>query len=247
MKKIKIISFVAYLLITSQFLFAQNQIKPEDTEVWEPQPKIITPGINNLPPSDAIVLFDGKSLDNFTHLKGETPKLDLKDGAFTFAKSSSDIVSKKIFGSIQLHLEWRSPTVIEGDGQGRGNSGVFLQSEYEVQIQDNFNNKTYANGQAGALYKQNAPLVNACRKPGEWQTYDIIYMAPKFYLDSTLASPARISVIHNGVLVQNNFELKGKTLWQGMPFYKAHGKAPLKIQEHGNLVSFRNIWLRELE
>ncbi|TAF77666.1 MAG: DUF1080 domain-containing protein [Bacteroidetes bacterium] len=243
----KIINKTFFLLFVSTFSFAQNQLKPEDTEVWEPQPKIITPGINNLPPSDAIVLFDGKSLDNFTHVKGESPKLEIKDGAFTIMKSAGDIISKKLFGSIQLHIEWRSPAIIEGEGQGRGNSGVFLQSEYEVQIQDNYNNKTYANGQAGALYKQNPPLVNACRKPGEWQTYDIIYMAPKFYLDSTLASPARITVIHNGVLVQNNFELKGKTLWQGMPYYKAHGKAPLKIQEHNNAVSFRNIWVREIE
>lgn len=221
-------------------------MKAEETEVWEPQPKIITSGINNLPPSDAIVLFDGKSTDNFTHLNGEIPKLDLKDGCFTFKKSVGDIISKKLFGSIQLHIEWRSPAVIEGDGQGRGNSGVFLQSEYEVQIQDNYNNKTYSNGQAGAVYKQNPPLVNACKKPGEWQTYDILYTAPKFYLDSSLASPAKITVIHNGVVVQYNYEIKGKTLYTGHPYYKAHGKAPLIIQEHGNLVSFRNIWVREL-
>ncbi len=227
---------------------AQVEMKPEQTEVWEPQPKIITPGFNNhQAPSDAIILFDGSSLENFTNLKGEPVKWNLKDGLLTVVKSMGDIISKKSFGSIQLHIEWRSPSMIEGEGQGRGNSGIFFQNEYEVQIQDNFNNKTYANGQAAAIYKQQPPLVNACRKPGEWQTYDIIYNAPKFYLDSTLASPARVTVIHNGVLVQNNYEIKGKTLWQGMPYYKAHGKAPIKIQEHGNPVSFRNIWVRELD
>lgn len=248
MNRIKSRQIAPFFLLLSSIVFGQNakEMKPQDTEVWEPQPKIITPGLNNSAPSDAIILFDGKSLDNFSNLKGEPAKWEIKDGAFTVVKSSGDIVTKKSFGSIQLHLEWKSPAVIEGEGQGRGNSGLFLQSEYEVQIQDNFNNKTYANGQAGALYKQNPPLVNACRKPGEWQTYDIIYVAPKFYLDSTLASPARVTVIHNGVLVQNNYELKGKTEYIGYPSYKAHGKAPLKLQDHGNPVSFKNIWVREL-
>lgn len=232
-------------LFVAHISFAQ--MKPEDTEVWEPQPKLVSLlGINAIP-SDAFVIFDGKNLDNFSDLKGGNAAWEVKDGAFTVVPGKGDIKTKKSFGSFQLHIEWRSPAKVENDGQNRGNSGIFLQERYEVQVLDNYMNKTYANGQAGSIYKQAIPLANACKKPGEWQSYDIIFSAPKFYLDSTLAKPAFVTVMHNGVLVQNNTEIKGPSVWQGFPVYKAHGKAPIKLQDHGCLVSYRNIWVRELE
>lgn len=239
-------SFFTFILVAIH-LVSYSQLKPEDTEQWLPEPKIITFLGSNLVPSDAIILFDGKSLSNFENDKGGIPLWDLKDGIITIAKDKGDMKTKQKFGSFQLHIEWRTPSIIDGDGQYRGNSGVFIQERYEVQVLDCFNNKTYVNGQAGAIYKQTPPLVNASKKPGEWQIYDIVFNAPKFFLDSTLAAPAFITVIHNGVLIQNHTEIKGLTLWQGKPYYKAHGKAPLVLQGHGNLVSYRNIWVRELE
>lgn len=220
--------------------------KPQDTEVWEPQPVKVTPGTGTSAPSDAIVLFDGKNLDNWVSEKGGAAPWTIKDGAMTVAPGKGGIKTKASFGDFQLHIEWRSPSVVKGEGQGRGNSGIFLQEQYELQVLDNYNNKTYANGQAGSLYKQGIPLVNACRQPGEWQVYDVIYTAPRFKGDGTVESPARVTVIHNGVLVQNNYELLGKTLYIGKPYYEKHGELPLALQDHGDLVSFRNIWLRKL-
>ena len=234
------------IFLFSNCIYSQEG-DPKLTEVWEPQPKVVTPGINNAAPSDAIILFDGKNLNEWTNSKGENATWEVKDGALTVVKGKGDIITKQKFGSCQLHIEWRSPSKIEGEGQGRGNSGIFLQERYEVQVLDNYNNKTYANGQAASIYKQSIPLANACRKPGEWQTYDIIYTAPKFDQAGNVISNGRGTVIHNGVLVQNNYEIKGETMYIGAPFYKAHEKASIKLQDHGNPVSFRNIWIRELE
>ena len=164
--------------------------------------------------------------------------------AFTVGKG--DISTKKEFGDFQLHVEWSAPEEVKGESQGRGNSGIFLQDRYELQVLDNYKNRTYANGQAGSIYKQHRPLVNAMRKPTEWNTYDIIYTAPRFKEDGSLFSPAQVTVLHNGVLVQNDVDLKGPTEYIGLPEYKAHGKAPISLQDHGNPVQYRNIWIREL-
>ena len=170
-------------------------------------------------------------------------------------KKNGDLQTKKTFTDFQLHLEYRIPANITGTGQARGNSGIFLAAlpwgagGYELQVLDNYNNTTYVNGQVGSMYKQSPPLVNACRKPGEWQTYDVIWTAPRFNADGSLKSPARVTAIHNGALVQNNTELKGDTPYIGAPEYKAHGAAPIKLQAHGDKsepISYRNIWLREL-
>ncbi len=231
--------------------------KPEDTEVWEPVPPIVTPGVNNAaPPSDAIVLFDGKSLDAWVSAQDQSPaKWIVADGVLTVNKAAGNIETKRTFRNYQLHLEWRIPQGITGSGQLRGNSGLFLASTgpedagYELQILDSYNNKTYVNGQAGSIYKQGIPLVNPSRKPGEWQSYDVVWTAPVFSAAGTLKSPAYVTVFFNGVLVQNHFELKGETRYIGQPFYKKYDAAPIKLQAHGDPsqpISFRNIWVREL-
>jgi len=233
--------------------------KPEDTEVWEPVPKIVTPGeSNSAPPSDAIVLFDGKNLDEWVSAQDHSPaKWTVADGVMTVSKApgSGNIETKRSFKDYQLHLEWKVPENITGSGQGRGNSGVFLASTgpgdagYELQILDSYNNKTYVNGQAGSIYKQAIPLVNPSRKPGEWQTYDIVWTAPTFHEDGSLKTPAYVTVFFNGVLVENHYELKGQTLYIGKPFYKQYESAPIKLQAHGDHsepISFRNIWVRAL-
>lgn len=223
------------------------------TEVWEPVPTKVTPGKTAAEaPSDAIVLFNGKDMNAFQKKGGGAPgwKVD-KDGSLTVVKSSGDVETKQGFGSCQLHIEWKSPALIAGSGQSRGNSGIFFMGEYELQVLDSYENPTYVNGQAASIYKQHIPLVNASRKPGEWQTYDVIFTAPQFYGDGTVQTPARITVFHNGVLVQNNVEIKGGTEWIGAPSYKKHkDKEPLVLQDHGNdggnPMSYRNIWVREL-
>lgn len=225
---------------------AQEKMKPEDTEFWEPVPKIIQASPDKAP-SDAIVLFDGTNLDSWVSGNGQNKAEWLvKDGVLTVVPGKGGIQTKEKFEDYQLHLEWRSPTVIKGEGQGRGNSGVFMQGIYEVQILDNYENVTYSNGQAASIYKQTRPLVNASRKPGEWQTYDIIWTAPRFNKDGTLAQNARVTVLHNGVLVQNNTEILGTTEYIGLPQIKAHGPGPISLQDHGDLVSFKNIWIRPL-
>lgn len=248
--------FTAILTISTLGANAQQRSRPEDTEAWEPVPKIVTPGKDNSAPSDAIVLFDGKNLDKWLQTDDKSPaKWDVSDGLLTVNKKYGNIETKQSFTNYQLHIEWRVPVNITGSGQARGNSGVFLASlgnadaGYELQVLDPYNNKTYVNGMAGSIYKQVIPLVNPGRKPGEWQTYDIIWMAPVFNEDGTLKSPARVTLLFNGVLVENNFELKGPTLHIGTPIYKKHGGAPIKLQSHGDKsepLSFRNIWLREL-
>lgn len=222
-----------------------TEVTPEMTEQWEPEPVVVTPGNATAAPSDAIVLFDGKDLSKWK-AKGSDAEANwpVQDDYFTVSKG--DISTKQEFQDFQLHLEWSAPEKIEGEGQGRGNSGVFLQDRYEIQILDSYNNRTYSNGQAGSIYKQYPPEVNAMRKPGEWNTYDIIYTAPRFKEDGSLFTEARVTVIHNGVLIQNNAVIQGTTEYIGLPKYKPHGKAPISLQDHGNPVRFRNIWIREL-
>jgi hypothetical protein len=253
MKLLKINLTLIILFLLSYPACAQEG-DPKKTEVWEPEPPIVSPGMNNSPPSDAIILFGGKSLEEWESVKnsGKPAEWTIEKGFFTVKKGTGSIQTKQKFMDYQLHLEFRSPKVVEGEGQGRGNSGLFLAGTgagdlgYEIQILDNYNNKTYVNGQVGSIYKQHIPLANASRKPGEWQTYDIVWTAPRFNEDGSLKSPARITAFHNGVLVQNNVEVKGVTVYIGEPFYKAHGACPIKLQDHGNPVSFRNIWLRKL-
>jgi len=234
--------------------------KPQDTEVYEPVPPVVTPGANNAaPPSDAIVLFDGKNLDEWVFAKDKSPaKWAVAGGILTVSKApgSGNIETKETFKDYQLHVEWRIPENITGSGQARGNSGVFLASTgpgdagYELQVLDSYNNKTYVNGEAGSIYKQGIPLVNPNRKPGEWQSYDVVWTAPRFNDDGSLKTPAYVTVLFNGVLVQNHFELKGETLYIGKPFYKKYDRAPIKLQAHGDHsepISFRNIWVRKLD
>lgn len=221
-------------------------VEPELTEVWEPVPRVVTPGAHTAPPSDAIVLFDGTNTNEWAHQDGSAVKWSVGDQAMTVVPGSGNIKTKRNFGDFQLHLEFRTPAQVVQDGQDRGNSGVFLQGRYEVQVLDNYNNRTYSNGQCASLYKQSIPLVNACRPPGEWQTYDIIYTAPRFNDDGIRISPAYVTVLHNGVLVQNHQEIKGTTEYRGLPKNIAHGDGPIILQDHDNTVSYRNIWLREL-
>ncbi|HEY1766778.1 MAG TPA: DUF1080 domain-containing protein [Terracidiphilus sp.] len=234
--------------------------KPEDTEIWQPVPKIVTPGATDAdPPSDAIPLFDGKNLDEWVSAQDHTPaRWQVQDGILTVVKGSGigNIETKRRFKDYQLHVEWRVPENITGSGQARGNSGVFLASTgpgddgYELQVLDSYNNTTYVNGQAGSIYKQSPPLVNPSRKPGEWQIYDVVWTAPRFNEDGSLKTPAFVTVFFNGVLVQNHFVLRGQTLYNGQPFYKQYDAAPIKLQAHGDKsepISFRNIWVRPLE
>ncbi|RIJ45855.1 DUF1080 domain-containing protein [Maribellus luteus] len=250
----KIISLTFILMVFGGFAMAQNdesmQMKPEMTEIWDPEVSVITPGEKpSDAPSDAIVLFDGTDLGReWTNGDGAEPGWLVEDGCATVKAGTGIIKTKRVFGDVQLHIEWRSPSEVKGESQGRGNSGVFLQETYEVQVLDNYNNRTYRNGQAGSLYKQHAPLVNACKAPGEWQTYDIIYTAPRFNEDGTYFTPPTVTVLHNGVLVQNHVKLRGPTEYIGIPEYsvRKHGKGSIILQDHGNPVSYRNIWIREL-
>jgi Domain of Unknown Function (DUF1080) len=250
----------AALLAVVVPVFAQTpaKAKPEDTEIWEPVPPVVTPGPSCMtpPPSDAIVLFDGKNQDEWLSVKDKSPaKWTVGDGVMTVSKGEGSIETKRSFKNYQLHIEWKVPANITGSGQARGNSGVFLASTgagdsgYELQVLDSYNNKTYVNGMAGSLYKQAIPLANPGRKPGEWQAYDVVWTAPTFNADGSVKTPAYATVLFNGVLVENHFELKGETLYIGKPFYKSYTEAPIKLQAHGDKsepLSFRNIWVREL-
>ena len=207
-----------------------------------PVPPVVDPGP---PPADAVVLFDGKSLAAFQNDKGGDAGWALQDGAMV-VNGTGGIRTRQAFGSCQLHLEWATPAKVEGKDQGRGNSGVFLMSRYEVQVLDSFDNRTYADGQAAAVYGQNPPLVNACRKPGEWQSYDIVFHRPRF-ADGKLVAPATVTVLHNGILVQDHFAIRGATAHKTEAHYTPHeDAAPLALQDHGNPVRYRNIWLRRL-
>ncbi len=251
-------------LITIVCATAQQKGDPALTEIWSPVPKVINPGKSAAdPPSDAIILFrEKKDTSNWSSKKGKSFNWKADDNSITVVAFAEDadyspeekqkntvqgIQTKKSFGDCQLHIEWRTPAAIKGEGQGRGNSGIFLMGRYELQVLDSYNNPTYSNGQAGSIYKQYMPMVNVCRLPGEWQSYDIIFTAPQFYGDSTLKSPARMTVFQNAVLIQNNVELWGAMQYIGIPKYEKHAaKEPLLLQDHRNPVSYRNIWIRNL-
>src|SRR4051812_23667237 len=236
--------------------------KPEETEIFPPQaalPKVVQPGKTfDVPPSDAVILFNGKSLDEWVSTRGKTPaKWVLTDGVMTVNKQAGDIETKRNFTNYQLHIEFRIPENITGSGQSRGNSGIFLAATngkaggYEIQVLDGYNNenKTYVNGMVGSIYKENIPLANPARKAGEWNAYDIVWTAPTFNDNGIVKTPARVTAFLNGVLVQNNFEVEGETNYIGKHEYVKHGPAPIKLQAHGDKsepISYRNIWLREL-
>jgi hypothetical protein len=215
-----------------------------------PQPVVVDPAPSALPvppPADAIVLFDGRSLDGWRRADGSPARWRLVDGAMEVVRGGGSIQTVRGFGDCQMHLEWMAPAPPRGEGQDRGNSGVYLMSRYEVQVLDSYRNPTYPDGQAGAVYGQFPPLVNASRPPGQWQSYDIIFHRPRFDAEGRLVRAARITVIHNGVLVQDGVELTGPTTHRARPPYETHpDRLPLMLQDHGEPVRFRNIWLREL-
>jgi hypothetical protein len=240
-----------FLLFSVYAVQAQQPLRqgdPKLTEVWEPEPKVITPGKTSVDaPSDAIILFGGQDASAWAAKDNSAAKWKVEGGILTVAPGTGEIHTKQGFGDCQLHVEWRTPAEVKGDGQGRGNSGIFLMGRYELQVLDSYKNRTYSNGQAGSIYKQLPPLVNASRGPGEWQTYDVIFIAPRFNEDGTVKSQARITVLHNGVLVQNNSAIQGGTQYIGIATYEKHGdKEPLVLQDHGNPTSFRNMWIRPL-
>jgi len=237
----------------------KNMFFTEIKHIMEPEVTKIEPGkIDSDPPSDAVVLFNGKDLNEWEEVSwgpggpdGKKPiTWILKDGGMQPTSASGTAQTKRVFKDFQLHIEWKTPTGLPATvtGQDRGNSGVIIQGNYEVQILDSYSNRTYRNGQAGAVYMQYAPLVNPSRKEGEWQTYEIIYTAPRFKDSATYFTPPRITVIHNGVLIQNNVSIQGPTVFPGIPQYiiKEHGDGPIQLQQHGNPTTFRNIWIREL-
>jgi len=241
---------LAACLLAAAPAFAQSSgdpaRDPSRTEVWTPVPAVVATPVGGAP-SDAIVLFDGKDTSAWESEQGGRVPWTVADGAMTVVPGSKGIRTTQKFCDVQLHVEWRTPTQTKGfDGQHRGNSGIFLQEVYELQVLDSYNNPTYPNGQAASLYKQAIPLVNASRAPGQWQAYDIIWKAPRFSAGGGLTSPARITVLHNGVLVQDDTVLSGKTEYIGAPSYPVHGCAPIYLQEHDSKVSYRNIWVRAL-
>lgn len=245
-------NLILYLFVFLTFS-ATAQKEPEATEVWEPEPKVVTSTVVTTPaPSDAIILFDGTNLDQWVSASeepGAKPKAaawKVEGDYMTVVPEKGPIKTKQKFGDIQLHIEFRTPKVVKGEGQGRGNSGVFFQGRYEVQVLDSYKNRTYSNGQCAAVYKQHIPLANASNKPGEWQSYDIIFKAPQFNADGIKVASGYFTVIHNGVLVQNHVEIKGTTEYIGQPKNIAHSEDAIMLQDHGNPMSFRNIWVREL-
>ncbi|MGD1944686.1 MAG: DUF1080 domain-containing protein [Croceivirga sp.] len=223
---------------------------PEETEIYEPVPPKVVVNENDIP-SDAIVLFDGSGFDEWVNVAdGSEAQWHLNgDGSMTVKDKTGDIQTKRNFGSVQLHVEWKSPADVQKDGQNRGNSGEYLQNRYEVQVLDNNDNDTYVNGQVASIYKQSVPLAMASKPSGEWNSYDIIFHAPVFNEAGDKTKSATITVIHNGVLVQDHVEIKGTTEYIGWPKNIAHGRAPLKLQDHrdNSRVSYRNIWVREID
>lgn len=246
MKRKIVTGFFAWLFCAG--LKAQQRGDPSLTEIWHPVPKVVVPGKADAnAPSDAVILFNGKDGSQWQAKTGGPFNWKVDSGTLTVVPYAGDLQTKQGFGDCQLHIEWRTPVQVSGEGQGRGNSGVFLMGRYELQVLDSYNNLTYSNGQAGSIYKQHMPLVNVCRPPGEWQSYDVVFTAPKFNDDSTVKSAARMTVFQNGVLIQNNVELWGPMQFIGVPKYQKHSdKEPLLLQDHHNAVSYRNIWIRSL-
>jgi hypothetical protein len=240
--------------IFARLLAADSRAPNELTEVWQPVPAVVNVSETGIP-SDAIVLFNGTNLDAWEPVRAGEPGWKIEDGAMVVVPQPKpcDLRTKQSFGDVQLHLEWRSPSEIKGQGQDRGNSGVFFMGLYELQILDSWNNPTYVNGQAASVYKEHAPLVNASRRPGEWQVYDVVFIAPRFTTQGQLASPARLTAFHNGVLVQYDVVLSGPTP-NGpsfhrpmLPPYEAHSaQLPIQLQDHRHPVAFRNIWVRRI-
>jgi hypothetical protein len=250
------IALISLAVIAAVLLALGWWFDPRRTEQWKPIPAAVVPkATDGTPPRGAIILFDGSDLRQWAAMDGGPAGWTVANGEMLVVKSAGNIQTRRRFRNFRLHLEWKVPKGINGSGQGRGNSGVFLASTgsgdagYELQIVDSWKNQTYVNGQAGAVYKQSAPLANPSRPPGEWQVYDIIWTAPVFGKDGGLKSPARITANFNGVLVQDDFALKGETAFIGKPSYTAHGPSPIKLQAHGDPsapISFRNIWVQEL-
>jgi hypothetical protein len=243
---------IAALLLCAAPALAQSPLSHWAQHSTErPRPSKVEPGapFSVAPPRDAIVLFDGTSLDRWTHVEAKTPLWKVADGAFEVVPRTEALVTRDSFGDVQLHIEWASPRTPGRGGQNSGNSGVFFgDGRYEVQVLDSYTNDTYPDGQAGALYGQFPPLVNASRAPGEWQSYDIVYHRPRFNADGSLKSAARFTVLHNGVLVQDNMELVGPTANGSRPPFEMHpDRLPISLQDHGHPVRFRNVWLRDLE
>lgn len=239
------ITFAASVFILHQGQ-AQTKFQPQDTEFYTPILRTVTTAPNQAP-SDAIILFDGKNLDQWKSTENNSPApWKIVNGILVVNPKTGGIETKQHFEDFQLHLEWKSPEVIKGEGQGRGNSGIFLQGKYEIQILDNFNNPTYVNGQASSLYKQQPPLVTAVKKAKEWHTYDILYSAPKFNKDGICIKKGSVTMLHNGVVTHYNTQIEGTTEYIGLPQMNAHGAGPIILQDHGDLVSFRNIWIRPL-
>lgn len=241
---------ILLLTLLSRIASAQTLPPASATEDWSVKPPVVVPGESaELPPSDAVVLFGGKQdLDKWEHLDRSAVKWIVNVDGMTIVPKTTDIQTKQKFGNVQLHIEWKTPDPKEDKGMNRGNSGVFLMGLYELQIYESYNYDTriYYNGQAGSVYKQHIPLVNAARKPQTWQSFDIVFNAPVFNADKTLKTPAFMTVFHNNVLILNHVELKGPMVYQGFPQYAFHeAKLPLRLQEHGSRVSFRNIWIRE--
>lgn len=224
--------------------------KPQETELYAPVPPTVIPAKANVAPSDAIALFSGSNLEQWVGVNNKPApwEVNKEEGFFTVKNKSGYIKTKQDFGSIQLHIEWRSPAEVQGKGQSRANSGIFLQDKYEIQVLDNNNNDTYVNGQVASIYKQHIPLAKASTPSGEWNTYDVIYHAPEFDAAGKKTKSGTLTLLHNGILVQDHVEIKGTTPYVGWPKNEAHGKAPIKLQDHGDnsRVSYRNIWVREL-
>jgi hypothetical protein len=246
-----------FILIFLVGLYSNGQTAKQKVEKWKvhdqerPMPPVVDPGPASKPvpaPSDAIILFDGKDLSQWTNGKGQPARWKVENGYMEVVKETGSILTKQKFGDCQLHVEWASPFVVKGESQERGNSGVFLMNIYEIQVLDCYYNKTYADGMTAAIYAQYPPTVNACRPPGEWQTFEIIFRRPRFDDKGQLIGPAWMTVFHNNILVHNNAELIGPTVNKARPPYKAHpDRLSISLQDHGNPVRFRNIWIRDLE